>query len=336
MHGEEQLLRELVSRQLWQVALGDHTEGLAQLDGPTTSWRVVRDELCTRGLFGTGRRVVCVREADDFVSAHRPLLESFLDDPVGEAVLVLCVKSWPGNTRLAKRVAKQGLVVACRAPERKAGKRSVVDHAKLAKWLAERARTTHRLNVSVDQVHRIMEIAGDNLGLLDQELAKLALYVDGSEKPTDELIVQVVGGWRQETTWELIDAACNGESDRALALLDRLLHSGEAPQALFGAISWSLRRFAKAVRLIEATERQGRRANLRDALVAAGFSKFPSQRLDENVDQLRQLGRARAGRILQWLLDTDVRLKRTHSSPDRARWALEGLLLRLSTDHVSA
>ncbi|MEM8678285.1 MAG: DNA polymerase III subunit delta [Planctomycetota bacterium] len=335
MHGEESLLRELVQKQLIQQAVGDDTSGVIALEGSNAAWRDVRDDLATQSLFGAGQPLVIVNHADDFVSANRAELEQLLEQPVGKGILLLTVKSWPGNTRLAKGVAKTGLVIACRPPERKAGRRNVVDEGALAKWLVRRAREAHRLTIGLEGMQRVMALAGSNLTLLDQELAKLALFVKEGESPNDELIQQIVGGWREETTWELIDAACLGNTSEALGLLDRLLQSGEAAQALFGAISWSLRRFGKAVRVIEQAERDGKRINLRDALVKAGFSQYPQQRLDENERQLRQLGRERASQLLSWLVETDLRLKRTHSSPERARWALEMLVFRLAQPKAS-
>ena len=59
---------------------------------------------------------------------------------------------------------------------------------------------------------------GPEFGLLDQELAKLALYADKSGKVTEKLVQELGGGWRTQTAWELIDAALFGRrrgSDRA-------------------------------------------------------------------------------------------------------------------------
>jgi DNA polymerase-3 subunit delta len=46
--------------------------------------------------------------------------------------------------------------------------------------------------------------------------------------------------------------------------------------------------------------------------------------------QLKQLGRDRAGKLYQWLLEADLAMKGTHSQPDRARFVLEQLILGLS------
>jgi len=128
----------------------------------------------------------------------------------------------------------------------------------------------------------------------------------------------------------LIDAAADGDAGEALKQLDRLLQAGEHPVALFGQISWSLRRFAAATRVYQEAERARRRILLRDALIQAGIPHWNKEGLERAESQLKQLGRGRAGRIYQWLLETDLALKGSHSNPHRARFILEQLFLRMA------
>jgi DNA polymerase-3 subunit delta len=69
--------------------------------------------------------------------------------------------------------------------------------------------------------------------------------------------------------------------------------------------------------------------NLPEAAKAAGFRGFPEE-LKKAERQLRQIGSARAGKLYQWLLETDLALKGSHSGKDRARFAIERLFLRLA------
>ena len=129
----------------------------------------------------------------------------------------------------------------------------------------------------------------------------------------------------------MLDAAAAGHADRALQMLDQLLQAGETPQALFGSMAWSLRRFAAATRIYQRLERlSGRTASLRVALQQAGFRDKPPAALQQAEEQLRQLTRQRAGQLFGWLLETDLALKGTHSAPHRGRFALERLILRLA------
>jgi DNA polymerase-3 subunit delta len=332
--GDEPFLKRLVQRRLLAALFGDDDDQpVTILDGSEVAWRDVSDELATKSLFGPSLRVVMIRDADDFVSEHRSQLEDYVAAPYGAAQMILSVKSFPGNTRLAKAVAKNGLIIACKAPERKAGKKSVVDTGRLLKWIKSWAKSEHGLKLSQAAVNQLTDLVGTELGLLNQELTKLALTVEDPKKEIDgDTVVTIVGGWRTKTTWDLLDAACEGNAAEALTQLDRILMAGEHPQALFGAFSWSLRRYAAATRNIEKMERAGQRVHLPTALLAAGFRKFPSSAIQNAEMQLRQMGRQRAGKLYQWLLDIDVKLKSTHSTADRARFALETLLLKLAKE----
>jgi DNA polymerase-3 subunit delta len=161
-------------------------------------------------------------------------------------------------------------------------------------------------------------------------LAKLALFAGPGGTVTPEMVRDVVGGWKTKTAWELTDAAADGDAAEALRQLDHLLQSGEHPVALLAQFSWSLRRYAAATRIYEQAEREGRRTPLSEALLEAGFRKWPQDALPRAEKQLRQLGRQRALSLYTWLLETDLALKGTHSQEDRARFALEKLFVRMA------
>lgn len=317
LFGDEPFLKSLVVARLREVVLaGDDGEfSLSRFDGRSAEWRDVGDELNTVGLFGGQHRLVVVDDADDFVSSHRSQLEDYAARPSRTGTLAMVVDSWPSNTRLAKAVAATGLAIECKAPP----------PARLLKWLVSWTKQRHGAKLEREAAESIVETIGPELGLIDQELAKLSAAAAG--KPIGvELVEQLVGGWRAKTAWDMLDATIEGRLRQALVELDRLLLSGENPIGVLAQIGASLRRFATATRLIEQTEAGGGRVNLRQALETAGVKAFVMQK---NEAQLRRLGRHRAGRLHQWLLDADLALKGSNSSPARARTLLEQLVVRL-------
>ena len=149
-------------------------------------------------------------------------------------------------------------------------------------------------------------------------------------KATPEQVQEIIGGWRGKSIWDLVDAAAAGEASEALAQLDKLLQAGEHPLALVGSLGWSLRRYAAATRAFQQAERAGRKMPLREALTQAGFRDWPIGSLAGAEKRLTQLGRRRAGKLYRWLLELDLALKGSHSQDNRARWALEQLVLRMA------
>ena len=318
--GDEPFLKSAAIAELRQQVLGegDAEFSLTRFDGGSVEAREVFDELATVALFGGGGRLVIVDDADDFVSANRPALEDFAAQPRGAGTLLLVVDSWMSSTRLAKAVAATGLAIECKFPA----------PAAVLKWLTSWARNRHRAKLERDAAQLLLEIVGPEMGMLDQELAKLASAA-GQAAITAELVQQLVGGWRAKTAWDMLDAALEGRTRQALVELDRLLLAGEVPIAILAQIGATLRRYAAATRYIEQAEKARRKTSLRQALEAAGVKPAPFI-MNKAEAQLRQLGRQRGSQLLAWLLEADLALKGVSSSPAKARILLEQLLVRLS------
>jgi DNA polymerase-3 subunit delta len=304
------------------VLSGDDAEfSVSAFDGRELELRDMLDALSTRALFGGGRHLVIVDEADDFVSKHRPELEDYVKQPRTASVLLLDVKQWPATTRLYKAVAESGRQIECKFPA----------PARLLKWLVSWSKKEHGATLELDAAERLAETVESDLGLFDQELAKLAALAgaggSNGSSITAKLVDEAVGGWRTRSAWDMLDAALDGKTTEAMVQLDHLLIGGEVPIALLAQISSNLRRLAAAAQLITQAEAGGRPASLRQALEQAGVKPFVIGKAEM---QLRRLGRSRAGDLYRWLLEADLALKGASSSPARGRLVLETLIVRLS------
>lgn len=328
LFGEERFLRVLARRRIQDLVVGDASDGeVSRFEGPTVEWKDVHDELATLSLFGADEaRLVYVETADPFVTKFRDRLEQYLQKPSNRGILVLEVDRWQKNTRLFKLIDGTGLQVECRPPT----KGKTVDEKKIKSWLTEWARSVHHRRLAPQAATRMVELIGPNFGLFDQELAKLALFTDEKTTIGAEMVEESVRGWRGKTVWEMVDAAADGKADAALSQLDQLLLAGEHPMGLFGQMSWSLRRYATATRIYEYEESQRRRPRLSDVLVKAGFPHWNRQALARAEQQLKRIGRRRAGDIHHWLMEADLALKGSHSSTERARLVLERLLVEIA------
>lgn len=334
LFGDDPFLKQLARKEVLRTLLGDEQAELCtryDAEDRLPEWRDVVDELATASLFAAGKpRVVEIRSADAFVSAERSRLEDWVARTKPSGMLLLEVSEWAANTRLYKAVEQSATAIECKPPQKQVGKNKVLDEARACNWLIARAKAPHGFALSRDGAEQLLELTGPSFATLEQNLAKLALLIPAGTKAGPEQVQEIVGGWRAQSSFDMIDAAAAGDAGTALVLLDRLLQAGEHPLALFGALSWSLKRYAAATRVFQESERRGKRLGLRDALVQAGVKDWPAGTLAKMEAGLKQLGRRRAGRIYRWLLDLDLSLKGTHSSDRRGRFALEHFLLRLA------
>jgi len=229
--------------------------------------------------------------------------------PAKKSVLLLMVSSWPSNTKLAKSVAKEGLDLDC----------SPLKPADLLRWIPEQTRSVHKREIARDAAQLLIELVGAELTQIEQELAKLATFVGEQGSIGAEDVRKLVGGWKAETTWGMLDAIRDGNVDLALHLLDKLLTEGEHPLKLLGGINFTFRPLAAATE----SARQG--LSLKESLIQAGVKPFIA---GVSESYLRRLGRPRAELLYRRLLEVDTGLKGKSSLPDRVQ--MEQLVLQLA------
>lgn len=325
--GDDGFLKREVIKTLRESLCG---EGDSELDwhvfeGAAAEWRDVSDAVAQRSLFGGGGKpAALIEDADKFVTAYRDQLEDFAGGSAA-GIVVLDVKSLPGNTRLAKAIAASGTHISCKTPDR--GPEVAKHRRDAAKWLAARAGKVHQSKIDTAAIEVLFDLLPMSLGVIDQEIARLALLAGEGKAIDTALAKEHVGSWRVRTAWDLVDAAVEGRAADALGQLDRLLTAGEQPIGVLAQLGATLRKFAAAAAQVEATERSGGRPSLSAALKGAGFAPF---KIADAERQLRQVGRGRATQLAEWVLAADLAMKSHNSQPSRARIELERLILRLA------
>lgn len=310
--GDEAFLKRQVLRRLKQIALGDDPDdsAVSSYSGEQAEFAAVWDELQSLPLFSP-RRVIVIDDADKFVSNYRSYLEKKVEKQAFSetGVLILDVKTWPANTRLAKMV-DANRTITCKSPA----------PFKLPQWSCEWALAHHGKQMTVAAGQLLVELVGADMGLLDQEILKLAIYVGDHVKITPEDVDKLVGNSRMESVWKIFDLIGQGQTAASLKFLQRLLEQGEEPMRLVGAISSQLRKLAQATRL----SLEG--GSLQTALASAGIAPFG---LKSAEAQLRHLGRKRATKLYDWLLELNMDLR--GNSPLSETTLLERFLLRLAS-----
>ncbi|MAT68212.1 MAG: hypothetical protein CMJ58_01680 [Planctomycetaceae bacterium] len=333
--GDDGFLAHETCKALATAAAGGGEWGADVRDGRTSEYRDIHDLLCERSLFATGGNVVVIEDADPFVKAYREQLEVLVDKLPDDALLILQVSSWPGNTRLAKAVAAKGLTVACSRPEKGAAMGAF--DRQLKDWLVVVAQRECNADLARAAADALLEQLPPDAGLLYQEVNRLSLLAekngDGTAHIDAALVREHVGGWRARKTWDMIDAAAEGRAADALAQLDRLLAAGEEPHAILPQMSSTLRKFGLAVDVFKDAERRGQRTSLRFALESAGVMAF---KLNDAEQQLRQVGRDRAAGLLDRLLAADLSLKGHNSGKEAARRVIETIIVELSQEAAPA
>jgi DNA polymerase-3 subunit delta len=254
------------------------------------------------------RRFVVIDQADPFVKEERARLEQYVAAPAETGVLVLDVQTWPANTRLAKLLPDPATLV-CKPPPTQT----------LPGWCVAWCKAQHGKELPVTSARLLVDLVGPDMGLLDQELLKLATYVGDAKRIDSSAVDLLVGNSRAEITWKIFELIGNGQVGEALTLLARLFDQGEDPMRLLGAFSMQLRRLAQVARL------QAQGSSLDDAQEQAGIMPFARRNMGAH---LRKLGQRRLDSLYDWLVETDLGMKGSSQLPPRM--LLERLVVQLA------
>jgi DNA polymerase-3 subunit delta len=311
--GDEDFLKRQVVLALrrWLLGPADDGFGYSCHPGDKAVWSAVHDELQTLPFLG-GHRLALIDAADPFVTKSRAALEKYVAEPSSTGVLVLDVKSWPANTRLAKLIDANG-TLTCKAPAA----------SRLPEWCMRWCQAQHDKQLAAPAAQLLVELVGPEMGLLDQELAKLAAYVGEAKQVRAADVDRLVGNSRAEEVWKIFDAIGAGQVGEALALLDRQLDQGNPPEAVLGAFSYQMRLLARAGRL------HARGKPLATALAEVGLQQWRAEKVEA---QMRHLGRRRLARLYDWLLEVDLGMKGGSQLPKQL--LLERLIVRLARKNV--
>ena len=229
-----------ISHYITDMVVGDDDPQLviSSHDGEKASFPEVIDDLQTMP-FLSQYRLVIISDADKFITAYREKLEAYLDKPSETGILMMHAKSFPGNTRLAKKAAKIGWT--CKFEE--------LTETELPKFAAEYAKKQHKLTIKSDTAALLVELVGNSSGQLINEIDKLAAYLTGTSKKeiTEEEIELLVGNNRQYDAFNVIDAISKQNSPQALNLLDQMLAKNKDSEfSAIGAFAWYFRKLYRA------------------------------------------------------------------------------------------
>ena len=317
LSGDEDFLKRRCRDAILATALGeaDPSFAVSTYSGDKLDFSTVRNDLDTLP-FLSPVRVVVIETADTFVTAHRDQLEKYVAAPSKIGVLILDVKTFPETTKLAKALPDAAKLV-CKAPT----------VFKLADWCREWCPARHGKKLTPDAAGLLVDLVGAQMGLLDQEMEKLAVAIGAKPEITPDDVDRLIARTRSANVFHILDAIGEGKPDVALRLLGELFEEGEDAFMILGAIGSQLRKLAGVNR--QMTQGQA----LGPAMDAAGVPKWPQARQSAER-QLRHLGRRRLDQLSEWLVTINMGLR--GGSQVSPRLQLERLIVNLARPREAA
>ena len=111
-----------------------------------------------------------------------------------------------------------------------------LDNYKLASWLADEAKAG-KGSISTNDARYLIERVGTNQLLLASELQKLLIYEPKITRGTIELLTEATP---QSTIFDLLEAAFNGRTERAIGIYEEQRAQKVEPVQIIAMLSWQL------------------------------------------------------------------------------------------------
>ena len=175
-------------------------------------------------------RVLVLRELEKLRGSWKRLIE-YCENPSASSVVIFLYNpfdEWKNRIRTPRDFDKLKKAVGARGKVIPVPRLSPDE---VTTWIVQRAK---RSGVTMDGevAEALARSVGDNLFDLGNEIEKLAVLADGRRVELDDLGA-VVGSYRLQAIWDLIDSVTPGKEARAFAILSRVIRTGaERPPSI--------------------------------------------------------------------------------------------------------
>lgn len=171
----------------------------------------------------------------------------------------------------------------------------------LSSWITRRAKEAYDVVIDPRAAVALAEVVSNDLRRADNELFKLACYVEPGQPITEDDVAALTPYVAEANIWKMIDAIAEGHGQAALQLMHRFLQNKENnPFNLFGSITRQFRL------LLLAREHLSNGGGTNELPSLLGVQPFSAQNIARQsrsftVEELENIYRA--------LLDYDVKMK---------------------------
>jgi DNA polymerase-3 subunit delta len=264
----------------------------------------IRDEVETLPMMAP-RRVVIVKEVQDFSDKEWEQLEPILQNPVDSTVLILIGSRIDKRKKYFKLLYEQSLFTEFKKPFEN----------QIPGWVRQICKA-HELEISDEAVQLLHRLVGNQLIEIEAEVRKLADFIGERKNIELEDVAQCVSKRREQNVFGLAARIAAGDRVEALLQLADLLDDGQSEVGIVTLV-------ARHIRIL-LTLKQGMETGISGQKLAT-YSQVPNYYLQEYVSQCQLWSVKKLESALLVLAETDRALK---SSPLSSHIWLENLVIK--------
>lgn len=170
------------------------------------------------------------------------LLESWLGNPSPTAIVLFLApyEKLDGRKKIVKVLQQKAVVVEAMP----------LTGRDLTTWIQNET-GTRGIKISPELAQLLVDMAGDSLLTLSNEIAKISMYMNGKGDVTREIIEMLVPRLPEMDVFRLTDAYMTGNVKRTISIYHDLLRNGEEPIMLTSLIAGQIRLMIHVTSLVK-------------------------------------------------------------------------------------
>lgn len=254
------------------------------------------------------KRLVVVKNIDEWKEKEEQQIINYLDKAVkSSCFLLITSKRIDPKNPLSIKVNQVGIIVDFVIPFEK----------EILSWIRKRFNEEGKI-ISPSAAELLLELTGNNLFNLNNEIEKICLYNKEKREIHDEIIFSLSAEERIYQINELNRILFENKPGKALKILNNLITEGEKGTKILGSISQRVRQFIYALSLKE------QKLSDEEIRTKLKISKFFDPLF---FTQVKKFDKKKLNQFLEYCLEADFEIK---TGQKTAQIALENLILKLS------
>ncbi len=223
--GNDHYLQNLIINEISKVIFNKIEEDKTFLSPDDMKSEDIIDKITQNDLFAT-KKILVLRNPGAFRNKARKEFLSYCNDPIANNYLIVIENDFNDRKSITKELKKIKKTVSVQTPF----------PSEMKKWtkfmLSEK-----QLNYNENVIDMIVEIAGDSLFHINNEIEKISLNINDGEEITKDLINQF-SGWRMEyKRWQFFQTLGNRDLNKSMILGLSLMNQGNSMISLLYPLS---------------------------------------------------------------------------------------------------
>lgn len=233
-----------------------------KFDLKTHPWKDIIDAARTISLFSGGFRIIVVESPlrkktnqpssyEDLSSQDEELLKDYFSAPSPTTVIVIIfqgkINKYSPLVKFLSSLPASSVVLKEMKP---------IKGYKLSEWIISRFKREAK-TIAEDAVRRLMEMAGNDLRRLDNEITKVITFIDIKKHVELDDVDQVTGWVKSFVEWELTNKLEKGDYRECLIVVEKLLEKeGVHPIRIVDLLA----RFFRDILLVKLRLKEGKKS----------------------------------------------------------------------------